>query len=99
VAAFAIGFFAWLIGAVLLAIPLVKGPARTRWVGFLLPASALWALVGSLVIAPDGPASNLAVNLLSNLGPVLLLIGLSYLGLQASADRSATGHLAAAERS
>ena len=68
VLAFAFGLLTWLLGAALFAVPLVRGPARTRWVGYVLPASALWVLVGSFVIAPDGPASNLAVNLLSNLG-------------------------------
>jgi hypothetical protein len=62
-------------------------------VGYLLPASALWVLVGSFVIAPDGPASNLAVNLLSNLGPVLLLIGLGYLGFRAWAERAPAKHV------
>jgi len=28
----------------------------------------------------NGPASNLAVNLVSNLGPVLLLVGMGHLG-------------------
>ncbi|HET7092217.1 MAG TPA: hypothetical protein VFI22_02035, partial [Thermomicrobiales bacterium] len=49
---------------------------------------ALWALTGTFVIAPSGPASNLAVNLLSNLGPALLLIGLGFLGACAWADRN-----------
>jgi hypothetical protein len=62
-------------------------------VGYVLPASALWVLVGSFVIAPDGPASNLAVNLLSNLGPVLLLIGLGYLGFRARAESAPAKHL------
>jgi hypothetical protein len=88
VVAFALGLLAWLIGAVLLAVPFLRGPARTRWVGYVLPASALWTLVGSFVIAPNGPASNLAVNLLSNLGPVLLLIGLGYLGVRAWTERA-----------
>src|ERR687897_2723894 len=88
VVSFALGLLAWLVGAVLLAVPLVRGAARARWVGYVLPASALWVLVGNLVIAPDGPASNLAVNLLSNLGPVLLLIGLGYLGFRAWAERA-----------
>ena len=80
---FAVGLLAWLLGAALLAAPFVGGRVRPRWVGYVLPASALWTLVGSFVIAPNGPASNLAVNLLSNLGPVLLLIGLGYLGFRA----------------
>ena len=93
VVAFALGLLAWLLGAVLLAVPFVRGPARPRWVGYVLPASALWVLVGSFVIAPGGPASNLAVNLLSNLGPVLLLIGLGYLGFRAWAERAPAKHV------
>jgi hypothetical protein len=90
---FALGLLAWLSGAVLLAVPFARGPASTRWIGYLLPASALWVLAGNFVIAPDGPASNLAVNLLSNLGPVLLLIGLGYLGFRAWAERAPAKHL------
>ena len=92
VVAFALGLLAWLVGAVLLAVPFVRGPSRVRWVGYVLPASALWVLVGSFFIAPGGPASNLAVNLLSNLGPVLLLIGLGYLGFRAWAERAPAKH-------
>jgi hypothetical protein len=88
VVSFALGLLAWLFGGVLLAVPFVRGRVRPRWVGYLLPASALWVLVGSFVVAPGGPASNLAVNLLSNLGPVLLLIGLGYLGFRAWAESS-----------
>ena len=78
--AFALGLVAWLAGAVLIAIPYLKGESRPRWIGYLLPLSAIWFMIGSFVIAPDGPASNLAVNLLSNLGPVLLLVALAGLG-------------------
>ena len=91
--AFALGLLAWLLGAALLAAPFVGGRMRPRWVGYLLPASALWVLVGSFVIAPGGPASSLPVNLLSNLGPVLLLIGLGYLGFLAWAERAAAKRL------
>jgi hypothetical protein len=42
-----------------------------------------------LVIAPSGPASNLAVNLASNLGPVLLLIVIGYLGHGMRSERAA----------
>ena len=34
------------------------------------------------VVAPSGPAANLAVNLLSNLGSMLLMLALAVLGLQ-----------------
>ena len=91
--AFALGLLAWLLGAVLLAVPFVGGRMRPRWVGYVLPASALWVLVGSFVVAPGGPASSLAVNLLSNLGPVLLLIGLGYLGFRAWAERAPAKHV------
>jgi hypothetical protein len=47
-------------------------------------------VVGNLFIAPGGPASNLAVNLLSNLGPVLLLIGLAYLGFRMLSEQYPT---------
>src|SRR5699024_7812442 len=75
--AFALGLLAWLIGASLLA-----RESRARWVGYLLPASAVWFLVGSFVIAPEGPASNLAVNLVSNMGPVLLVAAFGIAGFR-----------------
>lgn len=80
VIAFAIGLAAWFAGSVLLAIPFIRKRAQPTWVGYALLASAVWIVIGSLIIAPSGPASNLAVNLLSNLGPVLLLIGVAHLG-------------------
>jgi len=93
VLSFALGLLAWLLGAVLLAVPFGRWASRVRWVGYVLPASALWVFVGSFVIAPGGPASNLAVNLLSNLGPVLLLIGLGYLGFRAWAELALAKHV------
>jgi hypothetical protein len=86
--AFIIGVVAWLVGAVLLAAPFNRGRVRPRWIGYVLPASALWVVVGDLVIAPNGPATNLAVNLLSNLGPVLLLVGVGYLGFRVWAEHA-----------
>lgn len=80
VIAFAIGLVAWLAGSVLLAVPFLRKRVPPTWVGYTLVASGVWMVIGNLFIAPSGPASNLAVNLLSNLGPVLLLIGIAYLG-------------------
>jgi len=80
VIAFAIGLVVWLAGSVLLAIPFLRKRVPPTWVGYTLVASGVWMVIGNLFIAPSGPASNLAVNLLSNLGPVLLLIGIAYLG-------------------
>jgi hypothetical protein len=87
--AFLVGLAAWITGAVLLAVPFIRGRVHPRWIGYLLPVSALWVVVGNLVIAPSGPASNLAVNLLSNLGPVLLVIGIGYLGSQVWSEQPA----------
>jgi hypothetical protein len=88
VVAFALGLLTWLLGAALLAVPFVRGRVHGRWVGYVLPGSGLWALVGVVVIAPDGPATNLAVNLLSNAGLALLLLALGYLGFRAWAERA-----------
>jgi hypothetical protein len=86
VAAFILGLLAWILGTVLFAIPFIKGHIRPRWVGYALPASTLWTLVGDLVIAPSGPVANFAVNLLSNLGPVIFLMVVGYLGWQMRSD-------------
>ncbi|MDA3951256.1 MAG: hypothetical protein PF508_18760 [Spirochaeta sp.] len=82
-AGFIIAFIASLVaesvGSVLLAIPFIRGRVQPRWVGYVLPGAALLTVVGNL-IAPTGPATNLAINLLSNMGPVLLMGALGYLG-------------------
>jgi hypothetical protein len=80
VIAFIAGLVAWFVGTVLLAIPFTRGRVQPRWVGYMLAASALWVVVGNVIIAPSGPAANLAINLLSNLGPVLLLVAVGHLG-------------------
>lgn len=85
-AAFVAALLAWLVGAVLLAVPFVRGHVRPRWVGYLLILAGVWMVAGNLLIAPSGPATNLAINLLSNLGPVLLMVPLGYLGYQLWAE-------------
>src|SRR3990170_8079232 len=90
VIAFIAGLVAWFVGAVLLAIPFIRGRVQPRWVGYVLPASALWVVVGSTIIAPSGPATNLAINLLSNLGLVLLLVGVGYLGFRMWSEHAPT---------
>jgi hypothetical protein len=86
---FVIGLLAWLVGSALLAIPFIRRREQPSWVGYVLPASGIWVVIGNLFIAPSGPASNLAVNLLSNMGPVLLLVGLGYLGYRLSSEQAA----------
>lgn len=79
--AFIVAMVAEVTGTVLLALPFLRGRVAPRWVGYVLPAAALLRVAGNLMV-PSGPAANLAVNLLSNLGPVLLLIALGDLGLR-----------------
>jgi uncharacterized membrane protein YhaH (DUF805 family) len=79
------------LGAVLLGLPFMRGRLQPRWVGYVLPMSALWVVVASLVIAPAGPAPNPIVNLISNLGPVLLLVALGYLGARRWRDAGEGG--------
>jgi hypothetical protein len=88
IVAFTAGLVAWLVGTLLVAIPFIRGRLQPRWVGYVLPASALWLVVGNLIIAPGGPAANPAINLLSNLGPVLLLAAIGYLGSRLWMERS-----------
>jgi hypothetical protein len=80
VIAVGVGLVGWCAGALLLATPFIRKRARPRWVGYALVASAVWIVVGNLLIAPRGPAPNLAINLLSNLGPVLLLASVARIG-------------------
>jgi len=77
---FAIGIVTWLAGSVLLAVPFLRKRVQPTWVGYTLVASGVWMVIGNLFIAPRCPDTNPVVNLLSNLGPVLLLIGIAYLG-------------------
>jgi hypothetical protein len=88
VAAFLAALLLWIVGASLLAVSYLRGREQPRWVGTVLLLSGPWNLLADLVIAPSGPADNLLVNLLSNLGPLLLLIGLAYIGLEAWTGRT-----------
>jgi hypothetical protein len=88
VATLLVALVAEIVGAVLLAIPFVRGHAGSAWVGPVLLAAAGMVVVGN-VLAPKGPSSNVAVNLLSNAGPVLLMVALGALGWQARFERSA----------
>jgi hypothetical protein len=88
--AFVTSFAAWAAGSVLLAIPFIRRQARPAWVGYTLVTSAVWMVIGNLIIAPSGPASNLIVNLISNLGPVLLLIGIAHLGYRMWSEQAPT---------
>jgi hypothetical protein len=96
--AFIVGLVAELVGSVLLAIPFIRGHVQPRWVGYVLPAAALLRVVGN-VIAPSGPATNLAINLLSNLGPMLLLVALGYLGSRMWLEQAPTSRAGDARES
>ena len=77
--AFLFGLLTWFVGALLLGAPFIRGHAQPAWLGYVVAGSAAWILISNAVLAPRGPAPNLAINLLSNLGPILLLVGVAYL--------------------
>jgi hypothetical protein len=79
IVAFIAGLVVEFIGTILLALPFIRERIKPSWVGYLLLAAALVKVIGNF-IAPSGPASNFVVNLLSNLGPILFLIAVGYLG-------------------
>jgi hypothetical protein len=88
--AFVVGVIAELAGTMLLAIPFLQRGGEPHWVGYALPAAALLTLIGD-VIAPTGPASNFAINLVSNVGPVLLMVGFAALGSRLWSERAVVG--------
>jgi hypothetical protein len=79
------------VGIVLFAIPFVRERVHPRWVAYVLFASAFMTIAG-IFIAPSGPATNMAMNLLSNLGPVLLMIVFASLGSRMWAEHVSTDH-------
>jgi hypothetical protein len=81
IVAFVTALVAQLVGTLLLAVPFIRGRVQPRWAGIVLPTSAIVAIAGDL-ITPSGPAANVYVNLLSNLGPVLLVSVLGFLGFR-----------------
>jgi hypothetical protein len=76
VVTFGVGLIAELVGTLLLAISLIRRAAEPAWIGYVLLASALMLVLGDGVIAPGGPATNIAVNLVSSMGPIFLMLGL-----------------------
>lgn len=87
--AFIVAMLAEVVGTGLLALPFLRGRVAPRWGRYALPTAALLRVAGNLLV-PSGPAANLAINLLSNLGPVLLLIALGDLGLRMWAEHAPT---------
>ena len=87
IVAFIVALLAQFAGTVLLAIPFIRGRVQPRWIGYVLPASALLTVIGDL-IAPNGPATSVAINLLSNVGPVLLLVALGDLGARMQSEHA-----------
>jgi hypothetical protein len=84
---FGIGVIAELAGTLVLAISLLRKHSDSRWIGYTLVASAVMLVLGDLVIAPGGPATDVVINLVSNLGPMLLMVGVGALGYQIGSAR------------
>jgi hypothetical protein len=66
-------------GTICLALPFLRSDVEPRWIGFLLPIASLLTIGGDL-LAPSGPAANLTINVLSNLGPMLLMVAVAGIG-------------------
>jgi hypothetical protein len=82
IATFSVGLIAEFAGTIVLAITLARRGSQSRWIGYVLAGSALMLIVGDFVIAPGGPSSNVAINLVSNLGPMLLMVAVAALGYE-----------------
>ena len=94
---FIVGTVIQVVGTALLAILFIRGRLLPRWIGFVFAASAIMGIVGFFLNGPNGP-SNILINLISNVSPVLLLAGLSYMGYQTwSAARAAPSPATQAE--
>ena len=89
--AYIAALLAEVVGLVLFAIPFLRASVHSRWVGYVLLASAFMT-IGGIFIAPSGPATNIAINLLSNLGPVLLMVAFGAVGSRMWADGVSTDH-------
>jgi hypothetical protein len=76
-----VGLGAEFTGTITLAIALARC-SHSCWIGYVLAGSALMLVAGDFVIAPGGPAPNVAINLVSNLGPILLMFALAALGYE-----------------
>jgi hypothetical protein len=88
---FGCGLIAELTGTLVLAVALVRHRSETRWIGYALLGSAVMLVVGDLVLAPGGPSANVAINLLSNLGPMLLMVALGALGRELWSGQASRG--------
>lgn len=76
---FLLGLACQVIGSVLFALPIVRGAALPRWLGYLLVLSALLAVAGFLVNGPDSAPTALAIAI-NVLSPVLLFVVLGWFG-------------------
>ena len=76
---FILGTVFEVLGMLLLAVPIVRGFVAERWVGYVLLAAAVLGVVGFFIGGGSGPANPL-LALLGNLGTLLLMVALGWLG-------------------
>ena len=76
---FILGTVFEVLGLLLLAVPIVRGFVAERWVGYVLLAAAVLGVVGFFIGGGSGPANPL-LALLGNLGTLLLMVALGWLG-------------------
>ena len=77
---FIIGSVFLVVGAVLLAIPLLRGRVAPRWAAFVLLLSAVAGVVSFFATA--GPSNSLVSSLVGVISPILLFIAFIALGYE-----------------
>lgn len=76
---FLVASVALFLGSIFLAVPLVRGRALSRWPGYALLVSAAFGVVSFILTGP-GSSSEIGI-IVSGLNPLLLFVGLGWLGL------------------
>lgn len=76
---FIVGTLCQVLGLALLAVPILRGLVARRWIGYVMLAAAVLAVVGFFIGGGGGP-TNVLVALLGNLSPLLLFVALGWLG-------------------
>jgi hypothetical protein len=78
---FIVGNVIFVLGDILLAIPMLRGRVQPRAIAYVLIGSAIFGAIGFLINFLNAP-SNVAVSVLGTIAPLLLFVALSWLGLR-----------------
>jgi hypothetical protein len=84
---FIVGNVLFVVGDILLAIPMLRGRVQPRAVGYVLIGSAIFGIIGFGINFLNAP-SNVAVSVLGFTAPLLLFVALGWLGLRMWSEES-----------